>query len=253
VLIGFLGISNYAKMQTNVGNLKMTVKSDKNEYKLGEVVQLNFELKNEGEKNISVYDVFGVGDGSIKVFISSDGKTFPEYNPGWGQLDVSPAETVIKPFESRFSSASVLWHDKPNALKGESQSVIDEVAKRTLLSDFAFPTSGSYFIKVFYGNIESKPIKITFTEPQGEDLEVWDKIKNNGNMAFFIQMNYFPISANKTEEQAKLQSEVEAIICQHPNSFYTASLRQSLNKFRENEAKRKAMIEKLKADSMPKP
>jgi len=59
--------------------------------------------------------------------------------------------------------------------------------------------------------VDSEPIAITVEEPIGEDLEVWNRIKNDGKFAFFIQ--------------------VEDILQKYPRSIYAAPLRRSLEKF----------------------
>jgi len=249
--LGALGLASLAaypdKIEATSKIVSLKISSDRTNYKLGEVVKLSIELKNESENNLVIHDVFGVGDGSVRVFISSDGKTYPEYSPGWGQMDFASTNTIIKPNESIVSSADVLWHSKPNAIKGESDAVVKEVAKKTLLTDYAFPEAGIYFIKATYTyneSLESEPIQITMTEPVGEDLEVWNKIKNRGEFAFFIQNDYFQIDY-KPEERAKFQKEIENILIDHPTSLYAESLRQSLEKFRASEAKRQDFLRNL--------
>jgi len=242
----FSGATMLVTMQSNSSPLKLIVKSNKETYKLGEIVHLSFELKNISSKDAFIGEVFGVGGGSLTVHVSKDSKNFPEYSPGWGIVDFSPQATLIKPNKSIATSASVLWHLKPNALDGESNEVINEVGKKKLLTTYAFPEPGNYFVKaIFRNNLESEPIQITIEKPQGEDLEVWNKIKDDGNFAYFIQINDFLIPSYKTEEREKFKQKVEKIINTYPNSFYAQSLRQSLEKFNANQAKRQEFLQKL--------
>ena len=113
-----------------------------------------------------------------------------------------------------------------------------------------------YYLKVWASiikneestTIESEPIKITIEEPADEDLEVWNKIKNNGDFAYFIQEGDIRIPVYKMEERAKFQQEVEQILIDYPNSFYATSLRQSLDKFKANEAKRQELLQKIQKE-----
>ena len=218
--------------------VKLYVRSDKTSYKLGEIVKLSLELKNEGEDDAVIRQVFTVSDGSLKILVSNDGKTFPEYNPGWGSIDFANGSKVLKPNESLGTNASILWHNKPNALAGQSKEFISKIAEKTVLTDYAFPSPGTYFIKaVFDENLESKAIRIDVTEPVGDDSEVWNEIKTNENLGFFLQMGHFPGSV-KPDVQKLLISKVEKILSDYPDSLYSDALRQSLIRFRELETKR---------------
>jgi hypothetical protein len=94
--------------------------------------------------------------------------------------------------------------------------------------------------------VESEPIKIVINEPVGEDLEVWNKIKDNGNFAYFIQEDEIRIPSFKPDEREKFSKEFEQIINQYPNSLYTQSFRLSLDRFQAAEAKRQESMQKLK-------
>jgi len=99
---------------------------------------------------------------------------------------------------------------------------------------------------VYEGTLESEPIRVIVNEPEGENLEVWNKIGDNENFAYFMQNNETLISNDKPEERAKFQAELNDVLQNYPNSFYAQSLRQSLDKFNANEAKRQELREKVK-------
>jgi hypothetical protein len=83
-------------------------------------------------------------------------------------------------------------------------------------------------------------------------LEVWYRIKDNGDIGYFLQEGEIVRGRyHKPEERAKFQQEVERLLNQYPNSFYAQSLRQSLDKFKANEEKRKASLEKMKQQKQP--
>lgn len=257
-LLCFLALTSLGYMQNgSAGKLKLAVNSSKTAYKLGEVVSLSFELKNESKEDISIKDIFGVGTGYLSVYISQDsGKTFQKYEHGWGLADIANALTVLKPDESVKSSATILQHYKPNGLAGESREVINTVSKTTIMTDYAFPKEGTYYIKAKYLasvkgkknaiQTESEPIQITIEEPTAEDLEVWNKIKDNGDIAYFLQEGDFKIPTYKYKEREKLRQVVEQILIDHPNSSYVQPLKQSLEKFQTTEEKTKENLERIK-------
>lgn len=241
----FSGLTILAQMQNNAVPLTLTVKSDKQSYELGEIVPISFELKNTSANDVTINDVFGVGSGSVTVYISRDGKNYPEYNSDWGQVDFAPASTVIKPGQSLSSSATILWHRKPNALQGESARVIKEVSEKTLLTDYAFPEAGTYYVKAVYNqNLQSAPLDITIEEPDGEDLDIWNRIKGRGDIAYFIQKGYVPIASYKSEEKSRFESNVRAIIERYPNSLLSKQLKTSFLKYQEVEIKRQELLQK---------
>lgn len=242
-----LDLATTAKMQNAAGPLSLTIGSPKNQYRPGEVVSLTFRLQNQTAKDIVINDLFATGDGSLKLYVSRDGKNYPEYNPGWGEIDFTslPARSIAS-HQSLISSSNILWHSKPNALKGQSQDVINDVAKKTLLTDYAFPESGTYLVKAVYdATVESEPIKITIVQPQGEDLKVWSLISDRGDIAYFLYNGYPQIPDHAPDERAKFIQEIEGMIKDHPESFYAKSLQASLDHYLASEANRREFMKNL--------
>ena len=231
-------------MQSNSAQkFKLTVNSSKTTYNLGETIDLSFSLRNEGNDSVRVGNYFDVKDGYLKIWISQDGITFKEYsNSKWGIADVIRGSIILSPNESIETSTEILWNFVPDAANNS------RLPETQIANNYAFSTKGKYFLKVKYlthssdkiTEIESEPIQVTVTEPVGEDLEVWNRIKDNGDFAYFIQESDFRIPSYKTQERAKFQKAVEQLINHFPNSFYAQSLRRSLAKFKDNENKRKA-------------
>lgn len=238
IVVGFvflLGITNLSYSQSNSAQkLRLSIDSPKKLYKLGEVINLSFALTNESDKPITFLDIFGTGSGYLNLEISQNNEDFYKFShPRWGRLD-GDGTTTLKPNETVTASANIFWEwvkqDVPAA---------------------AFIEPGIYRIKARYNiHIEkeensilmkSEPVQITLEQPVGEDLQVWNIIKNNGDIAHFIQEGYPRIPDYKPEERARFLREVEQIIIDHPNSFYAESLRRSLDKFEAA----KARLEKL--------
>ena len=222
--------------------LTLRLSSEKTNYKLGEPITFNFELTNGSGKQVELLDGFDIASSSISLEVSLDGKPYARCgDSGWGTLDASLQSPLnLPPDQSLETSGSMLWKRS---------------AKDT--PEFFFTRSGSLSFRAKYVALllsdgkrmeiplESEPIQITLESPSGEDLEVWNKIKDDGNFALLIQKNRVDISDSKTEERAKFMQKVEDIIGTHPNSFYAESLHQSKAKFEAAEIARQEMIKKM--------
>lgn len=250
------GLSSFSYMQEGQEKeLELLVKPSKQSYVLGEVVRLDFVIKNSGVKDITIMGSLKIEDGYLNVYISKDGKNFGQYNhTKWGTDDTYRPPVKLKPGEGITNSATILWNMKPN-INGLNETVAKKAVEGKILTDYAFPEAGTYFVKASYYIystnqqgavlIESDLIKIVIEEPASEELEVWNKIKNNGDIAHFIQEGDFSVPIYKTKERENLRQEIEQIINQYPNSFYTESLQQSLAKFRAAEEKRQEYLQKI--------
>ncbi len=98
--------------------------------------------------------------------------------------------------------------------------------------------------------IESPPVQIVISEPIGDDLKVWNKITDNGEIAYFIQYNEFR-GKIKPDEREKLLNEVEQLVSNNPNSFLAIQIEESLAKYDVNDEKRKEFMDKLKKQQKP--
>jgi hypothetical protein len=254
LIIGVTCFVTFALIKGNANasnEINLTVMSPKNSFRLGEVVSIETKVTNSA--SVPVY-LNGNGSKIVSLEISfNENKDYKRYISSVRSSDLYVIDSVdnlstvvINPQETIDINDTILWNNIPNAPHPNSD--VDGI------NYYAFPKAGVYFIKAViyikkgekYVLIESNQIKISVIEPQGEELEVWNKIKENGQFAHFLQEGDLTRGYHSPEERAKFQAEVEDIINQYPNSFYANSLRQSLLKFQANEAKRKAYLEKLK-------
>jgi hypothetical protein len=234
---------NAVKQSKNDLPLILKVSSEKQTYILGEVVKLNFELINKGDKVIKIPLRPDVSTGYLKVWIALDEQEFNRYNnSSWGRME--HGGPTLQPDESFNSQATILWNSKPETL-----NLNPDVAKGKIMNDYAFPQAGVYSIKAVASitgdtpmKIESESIQIVINEPVGDDLKVWNQIKDSGEIASFIQRGSFLTS--KVEEEAKLVKRVEQITQSYPNSFLAGQMKQKLEKFRTGEERRREMLEK---------
>lgn len=73
-------------------------------------------------------------------------------------------------------------------------------------------------------------------------MKVWNQIKENGGIAYFLQQGE-TITYHDTKAE-NLLKEVKQIAQKYPKSFLAGRMKQKLEKFRIDEEKRKEMLEK---------
>lgn len=221
------------------------VSSEKSEYLPGEIVKLRFEIANEGKESVDLPHKPHVGTGYLKVWISSDGEEYNVYNnSSWGLLEGSGVS--IRPGDKFVSDAAVLWNNKPQ---------ISRPGEGKILTDYAFPRPGTYYIKAvasvpaagYSGELQkvaSTPIRIRITEPSGDDLKVWNLIKDEGDIAYFVQQSDTPTYKDKKAE--RLLQEVERIVRSFPESSLGRQMKEKLDKFQTEDSKRTVRLKNAK-------
>lgn len=246
VMISIVIWSSQVRAIDEVSELPLTLKviSEKENYLLGEMVKLRFDLTNKGYDPISLPSP-NVMTGYLKVWIAFNGQEFNLYNnSSWGLVE--GMSVTIKPSGTTASDATILWNNKPQ---------IPRSGEGKILTDYAFPKSGIYQVKAIFvfpnkdspdtlSKIESEPIKITINDPVGDDLNVWNRIKNIGGIAYFIQQA--DTLTYHDEKAERLIDEVEQIVQEFPNSFLANQMKQQLEKFRVDDERRTQKLEKAK-------
>ena len=172
------GVNAFKQLKNDLP-LRLEVSSEKQTYVTGEMVKLNFELTNEGDKAIRLPYRPDVSTGYLDVWIAFDGQEFNRYNnTTWGRMERSGP--TLQPGQSFKSQAAVLWNSKPDI-----SHLRPDVAKGKIMTDYAFPKAGVYLVKAIasipdansdaiLAKIESEPIQIVVNEPVGDDLKVWN-------------------------------------------------------------------------------
>lgn len=235
---------NATKPSENASDLTLKVIPEKPAYLLGEIVKLNFELTNSGDEPILLTYRPDVSTGYLKVWIASLGSDFNQYhNSSWERMEYGGP--TLRPGQSFSSQATVLWNNKPQ---------IPSLSENKILTDYAFPLAGVYLVKAVVTitgdvpiKVESEPIKITINEPVGDDLQVWNQIKESGEIASFVQRGSFLTSNN--EEEQRLVKQVQEITQSYPNSFLVGQIRQKLERFRTGEERKREILEKARVKS----
>ncbi|MGI8788055.1 MAG: hypothetical protein ACR2HG_09875 [Pyrinomonadaceae bacterium] len=239
---------NAIKQSENSPTLTLKVSSEKQIYIPGEVAKLNFELVNDGNEPVKLPFRPDISTGYLSVWIAFSGQRFNRYNnTSWGKMEYNGP--TLQPGQSFKSQADILYNSKPDISRLNVDTIKDS-PEGAILSDYAFPEAGVYLVKAVLSfsdiklKVESEPIQIVVNKPIGEDLKVWNQIKDNGDIAYFMQKG-----ATRTYQDAKaekLLKEIEQITQQSPNSFLAGQMKQKLEKFRTDEETRKEMLEKAK-------
>jgi hypothetical protein len=262
LIVSFLSMV-LAGNNLNKSDVSLLAQPNKNSFLLGEVVNLKFEFVNNGNDTAQILGNEGMG-GNTQILITRKGERFRKYfRSDWGRTDGEANIVSLLPNQSyklNSEDATILWNGKPNYshLSLNAAKKADSRDER-ILTDYAFPEAGIYLVKVtsclldkLKGcsiPVESNVIEITFEEPTGEDLQVWNQIKGNREIALLMQRGAFSIDHDA--DKAKLVNEVEQIIEKYPNSTYSAYLKPSLDAFKAHDAKLEEFKAKIKAQAKP--
>lgn len=263
ILVIFAVTNNVFLTSSEANQLELEVKPQKETYQLGEPIQFEFGIKNASNKNIVILNGLGHLDGYLSVWISKDGKPFEKYDhTKWG-ITHSSKITALRPNESVINKALVFWNSKPKFSNSVASDIAERASAGRIKTDYAFPEAGTYYVKAAYSifaadqaeatRIESQPVKIDIAEPTGDDLKVWNIIKDRGDFAYFLHEGEFLISSYKTQERAKFEQEIEVIINQYPDSMIATRMQHRLENYRSNENKIKKLTQKFKTKAQQKP
>lgn len=228
-------------------DLVLKVNVPKQNYIKGEMISLEVEVVNTSSSDISLKGA-SIESGYVKIFVSPSSLEFKQNITGGVRKKTKGI--VISGGETIKSQATILWNFVPD-IKNLSDGAVKAYSENQLMTNYAFPNAGIYFVKAvliipgeIMTKIESEPVQIIVREPVGNDLEVWNLVKNNSEIAYFIQ--YDEIQTFKMEKQEKVLEEIEQIITKYPTSFLGSQMKQSLIQFRANETKRKQFMENLR-------
>ena len=242
--------------QSKNTNFSLSLNTPKQTYILGEKIQLDIKVEKQLQEVI-VPQSSKARCGYLKIQVANETRNYKDYfGPKW-QTENCEVVLPLNDNEAFKVKESLLWNVKPE-VSHLNKDAAKRKSKGRIMTDYVFPEIGTYYIKTVLSfpddiqpKIESEPIKIIIEKPVGDDLEVWNEIKDDGGIAYFIETGNFLTSYSKTEERDKLQQKIERIINTYPNSFYTESLRNSLRKFQAIEAKRQEFLQKIRQQQKP--
>lgn len=181
---------------SNSEKLNLKVSGQKPEYILGEKIQLNTEVFNESSQDILSTDSLAKSCAYLYIYVSKDNKTYKEYFGPEFQIEGCEINLLLKFGESYKTQTFLLWNGVP-----EFNQIYEPTKNLRTIPGFAIRQTGVYFIKAVLKfseeakleNIESEPIQVVVNEPTGDELEIWNRIKDKGenNYEKFICFFYF--------------------------------------------------------------
>jgi hypothetical protein len=219
------------------GQLALQLRSEKARYLPGEPIVLKFDVLNKDDGSVVLQGGADVWRGQLKVFIARPGEGFKEYlGPQWGIKDVAGGAVTIAPRGLYETEATILYNHRAET-SHLSELYAAQVGSERLGSEYAVAAPGRYRIKAVLhvaesgARIESAPISVGVDEPEGDDLRVWNEIKDDATYGYFIQTG--DIKAHPNSPKAKrVVEKLDYLVTSYPDSRYTAHIRSSLAKFR---------------------
>jgi hypothetical protein len=246
IVIGFIFLSSpssdsHPQSAVRDPNVQLSISASKENYVRGEVVIVNLHLENRSSEKIRIWGAPHPENTHTQFYVSRDGKDFVKYsNSEWGRKPPVPGLRDLLPNQSTESKARIFWNEKP-VVHHLNPDAARRVQEDKILTDYVFPDAGRYFVKAaVWGmiasngrvlpKVESEPIEITIEEPEGQDLDAWNAIKDREDIAFFLQEGSFRGSYKSVGERKS--REYDEIAARYPNSIISAQLRQKLREYR---------------------
>lgn len=208
----------------------LSVINNSRSYILGEIVDLEIRLTNTLEDVVWINSLLPTSFGNFDIYISNDNVRYRRnMQPLWGVKDyVIVHPTTLDAHKSESIKISVLY----NSIGDDH---INEVENRVTTSNL-FPMPGIYYIKAILKDytrerretLESAPIQINILQPKGDDLQIWNTIKDNPQFAFFLQESV--IHEDLETEKYMIQT-LEDLTQTYPKGKLASQIRRALDKF----------------------
>lgn len=232
--------------RTDAKALSLDLTTENASYAAGEVIELKFAITNNSDKADAI-TAPDVGTGSLKVFLSGDGKDYREYvGPNWGALDAGQHQLKLAA-GARFETNATMLYNQRLATGHLTPMYAERIDKARIPTEFAITEPGRYWIKASYTNgkdvIRSAPVEIEITTPVGQEAIVWDQIRSDGAFAYMLQtgdVRYLPGSAESEDFDERLRQ----VTSDYPETGLTRRLGQKIDQYKRNVE----YVERLKAD-----
>lgn len=237
---------------------ELRISTTKSEYMLGEPVRLERTLVKIGDYTRLRFPPGDDFAGLLRVFIAREGGEFLEYR--FGAWDLSNRESsdgpgTSKTFKTIFlNKKPVTWH-----LSDYGRRIAE---KGMMLTDYAFPAPGEYRIKAIRGysvrrgtdryatsaTARSNEISIRVKEPEGDDLNVWEIMKSDPDIGYFMMVGDAPDRVPSIE--STVLTEVNRIVSEYPDSYLAGLLKVKLqdHRVRQERRQRDAERDRLKRE-----
>lgn len=216
-IAGLLGQAQAIELQPAPSPLiELQLQSTRGNYALGEIVELELVVRDLGPGATPVQPP-NPYFGNVQLFISSDGAHYREYTgPQWGSVHARQQARTLAPGEELRLAIPVLYnHRMP--VEDLRPMYADAIRQRNLDPGFAFMEPGRYWAKVAIRSLgqrfESVPLQLDLQAPVGADAGVWQRVKHDPSMAYFLhtgQIKFRPGSARERQFISAVKSLSEA-------------------------------------------
>jgi hypothetical protein len=190
----------------------MRISPAKQEYILGEPVKFDRRITvPEGVRTSFESDT----QGAFEVFVSTGNGEFLRYRFG-GWITSHGFDMIL------FNAKPKTYHLSDYGRR--------EAEKGMILTDYAFPEPGEYRIKASYGFVRegrstmdtvwSNVITIRVKEPEGDDLIVWELMKEDPRIGYFMMKGEAPRNT-----QDAVLAKVDRITSEYPNGYLAGLLK----------------------------
>lgn len=229
ILILFLGQNVEASER-----LSVDFKPRKANVILGEVFHFALSIQNLSDEEIYLKGT-NVNSGYIEIMVSEDDITYRRYvHSGWGVAKRKGRYLKAKGYAN--SSGTLFWNSNKN-VKGLSTLAIRSIQRRQLMRDYIFEKVGDFFLRarLYYPVkkemhfVESAPVRISVRKGSVEESEVWETIRNEPRLGYFIQEGQS--RSSKFEAQERDADLIRALYKKYHSNRLSYSLKASLLKY----------------------
>lgn len=258
--VGILAQSESIVKERDEYQFKAVLRPIKPSYFPGEIVTLVLKIENIGKQQVTVSRAFRDASDSSVFYISRESGEFLMYVRSRFRTGGALDNLAMRPGESFESPMHILWNEKPE-VEGLSAQTVAYKQKGKILDYYGFTEPGTYNVRtisniVIWNNrepvsvsVESAPTQISIERPEGEDAQVWERIKRNHLISLFVQEGRFLMT--KRGQQESLIREMDEIVRLYPNSILSKQIddrlkewRAKIEKWKEEERKRLERIKK---------
>ncbi len=258
--------------QNPVDSAELTVSTQKQEFLLGEPIELDVFFKRKGKFDLRIIDL-SVADAGMKLYIAGDDNEFKRYKFLWPHYSSGRRKAMP---DGSIHSSHIIFFDSKQDTTNLSDRAIKHITEGRILTDYAFPKPGTYRLKASVafdvmdnssvirddspkivfptGMVESKEITIKINQPEGDDLKVWKIIESDLRIGHFMTAGSAPNRNPSIGES--LMSEIDKIVADYPDSYLAGILSDKVAERRSrnenNRFERQLFDEKVKRAKDPR-
>jgi hypothetical protein len=222
------GFGQSAQPVAGTASLAVDISVSKSHYLPGEVVEFDAAVTNVGDGPVILRGA-DARSGYLRFLVAgADGKFRLYSRPG--PVSSSCCQR-IGPGETYRSKAALLWNLSP---EGRSASTA-EYEDTHLMTYLAFPEPGQYQVKAVLHvpgaeegaklTFESAPVAITVDPPPPVEVPVWEAIRSDPDIAYFIQLGELNASPSGRPDLLK---ELGQLCRDNPRSRLAAEIKRRL-------------------------